>query len=49
MGWGVEERRGGCTLVSEFRGVGGGAYDGEVGRGEKGAGCCFGCHRICWS
>jgi hypothetical protein len=36
------------TLVSEFRGVGGCAYDCEVGRSEEGAGCYFGCHCVCF-
>jgi hypothetical protein len=34
--------------VSEFRGVGGCAYDCEVGCSEEGAGCCFGCHCVCF-
>jgi hypothetical protein len=32
--------------VSEFRGVAGCADDSEIGRREKGAGCCFCCHVV---
>jgi hypothetical protein len=51
-GRGAEESRRGRTFMPELIRVAGGAYDGELGGGEEGAGGCFGghfeggCHRV---